>query len=336
MATKILIYFNFSILALIAPTANFIMAIADQTVSCEICCPNMFSSSMGIINVGDRSSLFHSISYLLRCLLSAEEVVIVSDGVSSRPTWINWERHMRDDRKKRLCTYAENVAVSHIKATDFLQSEPGYFHKLVHTFDPSKPALFEVLHAKRINFIFAPESHEEMSSLVTKVEKELQNLRFGRKFFWQPYILFIWPEIQRILRNVDSDEESSNMVPGQKILDSWFALYQPYFTLDSGIFFFFIVQKGNSTRSRTNLYLSIWETYKLKRKFIAQEITDLSGSQVKNKEGIHQKACNGTIRDKNSIISWMEKANSYVFLERFMRRDNFRQLPVMASIVVML
>ncbi len=245
---------------------------------------------------------------------------------------------MRDDRKKRLCTYAENVAISHIKATDFLQSDPGYFHKLIHTFDPSKPAIFEVLHAKRINFIFAPESEEEMSSLVTKVEKELQALRIGRKFFWQPYVIFIWPEIQIILRNVDNDDndKSSNMVPGQKILNSWFTHYQPYFTLDSGIFFFFIVQKGNSTRSRTHLYLSIWETYKLKGKFVAQEITDLSSSKVKNKENVHQKPCDGTMRVKNSVISWMEKANSYVFLERFMRRDNFRQLPVMASIVVIL
>lgn len=312
------------------------MAMADQTVSCEICCPNLFSSSTGIINVGDRSSLFHSISYILRCLLSVEEVVIVSDGVSSRPTWVDLERHMRDDTKKRLCTHAENVEISHIKASDFLQSEPGYFHKLVHTFDPSKRTRFEVLHAKRINFIFAPESQEEMSSLVTKVEKELQDLRIGRKFFWQPYVLFIWPKIQRVFRNVDSSEKSSSMVPGKKILDLWFAHYQPYFTLDSGIFFFFIVQKGNSTRSRTNLYLSMWETYKLKGKFVAQEITELSSSKVKKKVGVYQKPCNGTLRDKNSEISWMEKANSYVFIERFMRRNNFRQLPVIASIVVII
>lgn len=262
--------------------------------------------------------------------MSTDEVVIVSDGSSTRPVSLTWDRYAEDQSRRRVCTRAENVLVSQISATEFLKSDPGYFQRIVPKVDPTRKANFKAAMAKRINFILISDSVEQMILLIQKVEQELQSLRAGRSFFWQPMVFFLW-HIQQI-----QNTSTKSNIPGEAVLQSLFENHKPYFTIDSGIFFVFIVQKGNSTRSKANLFLSLWECYKLKGKFVIQNVSERTKTNIRSDWNTRsdQGMCNGTVRKASPMLKWMEKVNAYTFLERFLRRDNFMQLPITTSILV--
>lgn len=310
-------------------------------VPCNSCCPSIFNSDQGVINIRESHWLIHSISYYLRCLLSTEETIIVSDAYLFHP--IPFYGGSEDDQQ--ICTQAEQIPFALISVQQFLASKQGILQKSVFA---SKPRTFDSLrletqapfiqHDGRLNFLFTPISSDQMISLVKKVEEEMRFLRADNKFFWQPHIIFLWPEIQYTLRSPHDSFGKEDTIPGQKLLDLWFKNYKPNVPLDSAIFFCFMVQKGNSTRSQKNLYMNVWEGYTLKGNFILKRVTDnqlhylnMNGNSVmKRFEG--DEKCTFQLRDER--VSAMEKINGYIFKERHRRRGDFRRMPLIASISV--
>lgn len=310
-------------------------AAVDQTVSCGLCCPYLFRSNQGVISVRESSPVAHTISYILRCFLSTEEIIIVSDGAMKRAYWLNWNRYKNDEARKRVCAYVENVPVTYISTEDFLLSSVEYFLQLVPTYPPDRVInSSEGQPPRRTNFIFVAESDEEMISLLEKVSGAIQVLRTARNYFWQPYFVFLWSHVLNLIPIQASESSPCRESPGQNQVRAWLDSVSPNFTLDSGVFFFFMVQRGSSVRSRFNLHLSLWEIYKLKgqQQLVVQEVTESELLQPPPLEPEPKNVtCRNTTRSANPQVLWMEQINYYFLLTRFSRRTNFKLVLIKAS-----
>ncbi|CAL8122384.1 unnamed protein product [Orchesella dallaii] len=288
----------------------------NVSASCFVCCPSLFRSQ-GVVNIRERTASSHILSYAIRCLFPDEEVVLITDEFNSRPTHINMQRNSRDDARRK-CTYPENTPIAYLTTDAFLNSNSGFFLRLsiLQTNLPTK--------VERTNFIFTTNSDAQVLSLIYKIDEELQILTAENKLIWQPSILILWTENQFILRT----NPETNFIPGQQRLNSWFQSYKPKFTVDSGIFFFFIVQKGNSTRSKTNLYFSVWEVYNLKEIIVIEELHEKS-LVPKQFRAVEDTACGSK---NQNVFKWEERVISYMFLDRFRRRSDFRGQKISAAV----
>lgn len=294
---------------------------------CDICCTSLFSAEQGVVNIKESTTVIHTLSYIIRCLFSSAEVILVSDDFLHSPMSLSLMTLPKVEGS--TCTQALNVPVSLISVSTFVEGNHELFLKFVpasgttaSTFSPKVD-----LPSTRTNFIFHPNSEEQMLALIRKVDQNLQILRGDIKLFWQPYIIFLWPDIQFSVRGIG---DKLMFQPDLQLLRSWFKNYTPAFTLDSGIFFCFMVQKGNSTRSQANLFLTLYEAYTVKGHLKWQKLTRLFDS---DEEGNFRKVESADCleREEQSIL---EKIQSYIFVERFSRRDNFEKLSVTASVKV--